>query len=51
MRGEMMFAEKRNLNSGSNLLNYNASQWAAGVYILKIILADGLTKEIKIVKQ
>lgn len=51
MNGAIILSEKRNLNSGSNLLNYNASWWTAGVYIVRIMLANGFTKEIKIVKQ
>ncbi|HNP23475.1 MAG TPA: T9SS type A sorting domain-containing protein [Panacibacter sp.] len=49
--GNTLLAETRNMQGGSSVLNYKASAWPAGSYILTVTLEDGTKKEVKIVKQ
>ncbi len=49
--GSQIINEKRNLNSGNNLLTYNAHSWSAGVYVVRVMLSNGIKKELKIIKQ
>jgi len=50
-QGRISISENRAINVGNNILSYNCANWASGLYMLKVVLADGTRKELKIVKQ
>lgn len=49
--GSIILNEKINIAAGNSVLNYKASSWTDGVYVVRVILTDGTKKEMKIVKQ
>ncbi|MEP7318739.1 MAG: ELWxxDGT repeat protein, partial [Panacibacter sp.] len=49
--GNLVLSESRELAAGSSNNPYQSANWAPGVYIVKAMLADGTTKEMKIIKQ
>lgn len=50
-QGKVLLSESRAINTGSNTLIFNSSSWPVGLYILRINMKDGTTKEIKFIKQ
>lgn len=50
LAGRKIMGSTRKLSAGSNTISYNTSSWMQGVYIIKIVSADGSTATLKVLK-
>lgn len=50
-RGSVVLSENKYLNKGNNYVYNNLSSLAEGIYIVRLVLQDGLEKRVKFIKQ
>jgi hypothetical protein len=48
--GKLLATEKKILSAGSNMFSYNTRLWTQGMYMIKIMTADGSSLLLKAVK-
>ena len=48
--GRKIITDNRNINVGSNQFYYNTALWSKGVYLIKVILQDGDSRLLRVVK-
>jgi hypothetical protein len=49
--GKIIMLDKKKLLPGTNMIRYNTSTWAKGLYVVKLITGEGLFRTFKIIKQ
>jgi hypothetical protein len=49
--GKVLVTEKKNLSAGNNMFSYNTKPWTQGMYMIRIITADGSSFLLKALKQ
>ena len=50
LQAEAIIIDKKILSTGTNTFSYNSKAWMQGMYMIRIVIADGSSSLLKAVK-